>query len=100
MDKKVTGIISYLSLVGWLIAYLAGDKEGAKFHLNQSLVVMIASIILQVFGFALGYIPIIGGIIRWALGIVMVVFWILGLIYACQDKEQELPVIGSIRILK
>lgn len=100
MNKKVTGIVSYLSLVGWLIAYLAGDKEGAKFHLNQSLVVLIGSIILQVFGFILGYIPIVGGIVHWALSIVMAVFWILGLVYACQEKEQELPVIGSIRILK
>lgn len=38
MDKKTTGIVSYITLIGWLIAFCAGDKEGAKFHLNQSLV--------------------------------------------------------------
>lgn len=100
MDKKVTGIVSYLAPIGWLIAYLAGDKEGARFHLNQSLVLWIAAIILQVCGFALSFIPIIGGIVRWALSIIIMVFWILGLVYACQDKEQELPVLGSIKILK
>ena len=27
MDAKTTSIVAYLSLVGWLIAFLAGDKE-------------------------------------------------------------------------
>ena len=31
MDKKTTGIVSYITLIGWLIAFCAGDKEGAKF---------------------------------------------------------------------
>ena len=39
MDKKTTSWVSYITFIGWIIAYLAGDKEGAKFHLNQSLVI-------------------------------------------------------------
>lgn len=35
MDKKTTGIVSYITLIGWLIAFCAGDKEGAKFHLTS-----------------------------------------------------------------
>ena len=35
MDKKITGVVGYITWIGWLIAYLLGDKEGAKFHLNQ-----------------------------------------------------------------
>ena len=50
MDKKVTGIIAYLTLIGWLIAYLAGDKEGAKFHLNQALVLAICNIANVIIG--------------------------------------------------
>lgn len=34
MDKKVTGILAYITWIGWLVAFFAGDKEGAKFHLN------------------------------------------------------------------
>ena len=45
MDKKTTGIVAYLTWVGLLIAFIAGDKEGAKFHLNQSLVIWIGGII-------------------------------------------------------
>ena len=70
MNKKTTGIISYLTLIGWLIAYCAGDKEGAKFHLNQSLVLIIANVVVGV----INYIPTIGGIVGTVLSIVLLVF--------------------------
>ncbi len=96
MNKKTTGIISYLTLIGWLIAYCAGDKEGAKFHLNQSLVLIIANVVVGV----INYIPAIGGIVGTVLSIVLLVFWIMGFVYACEDKEKEIPLLGSIKILK
>lgn len=89
MDKKVTGIVAYITWIGWLIAFLAGDKEGAKFHLNQALVLMIAGIIC-------GIVPIIG----WIAAIVVFVFQIMGLVYAIQDVEKEVPLLGKIQILK
>lgn len=100
MDKKVTGILAYFSLLGWLIAYLAGDKEGAKFHLNQGLVLAIAEILLSAVNTALGLIPIIGGIIGFVLGILLFVLWILGLVSAIKGEEKAVPVLGGIKILK
>ncbi len=95
MDKKVTGIIAYLTLIGWLIAYLAGDKEGAKFHLNQALVLAICNIA----NIIVGMIPLIGGILSSIISIIILIFAILGIVYAAQDQEKELPIIGSIKIL-
>lgn len=95
MDKKITGIIAYIGWIGWLIAYLAGDKEGAKFHLNQAGVLALASVLVSV----LAWIPII----RWLTGIlslVVGVFCIVGIIYAAQDQEKALPLIGGITLLK
>lgn len=88
MDKKVTSIVGYLGLIGWIIAFCAGDKEGAKFHLNQALVIMIFEL--------LGVIPVIG--FFW--GIFMVVCWIMGLIAAINQEEKPVPLIGNIKILK
>ena len=95
MDKKVTGIIAYLTLIGWLFAYLAGDKEGAKFHLNQALVLAICNIA----NIIVGMIPLIGGILSSIISIIILIFAILGIVYAAQDQEKELPIIGSIKIL-
>lgn len=109
MDKKATGIVGYIGWIGWLIALLAGDKEGAKFHLNQALILNITSIILgfvTVFGSFFGAIPYIGLIlsspfllIGWAGNIFVFVCWIMGLIAAINEEEKELPLIGRFRIL-
>ena len=88
MDTKSTGVISYITFIGWLVAYCAGDREGAKFHMNQALVIYIFSL--------LGIIPCVGQI--W--GIFMLVCWIMGLVAAINGEEKEVPLIGSIRIFK
>ena len=103
MDAKITGIVSYISWVGWLIAFLAGDKEGAKFHLNQSLVLMICITVLSIISAIAGYIPVVGVIITIVVGVcslVMLVFWIMGLVAACKEEEKALPIIGNIQLLK
>lgn len=100
MNKKVTGIVAYITIIGWLIAFLAGDKENAKFHLNQALVVALFTIIVNILGRVLAFIPIVGGIVGWVLSILALVAWILGFVYAIQDAEKEIPVLGSIKILK
>ena len=96
MNKKVTSIFAYLGLIFWLIAFLAGDKEGAKFHLNQGLVLFIGSAISGV----ISVIPVGGTVIGCILSIVIFVFAIMGIVSACKDEEKPLPLIGGIQLLK
>ena len=88
MDTKTTSIIAYITWIGLIIAFCAGDKEGAKFHLNQALVIWLFSL--------LSVIPCIG----WIWAIFMMVCWIMGLIYAINQDEKQVPLIGGIKILK
>ena len=88
MDAKTTSIVAYLTWIGLIIAICAGDKEGAKFHINQALVILLFSL--------LSVIHCIG----WVWGVFMLVCWILGLIAAINQEEKEVPLIGKIRILK
>lgn len=81
MDAKVTGIIAYISWLGWLIAFLAGDKEGAKYHLNQALVLNLFSLIAF-------------------LAPVWLIFMVIGIINAVNGQDKPLPLIGGITILK
>ena len=48
MDKKTTGIVAYLTWIGLIIALVAGDKEGASFHLNQALVIFLFAVFVCV----------------------------------------------------
>ncbi|MDE7045797.1 MAG: hypothetical protein K2O97_12440 [Acetatifactor sp.] len=103
MDKKVTGIVGYITWIGLVVALLAGDKEGAKFHLNQSLVLWVAELVLVVIARVAGFIPVVGLIVSLIVGvlqIVLFVFWIMGLIHAIKEEETPLPIIGGIQILK
>lgn len=88
MDTKTTSIVAYITLIGLIIALCAGDKEGAKFHLNQALVIWL-------FGL-LSVIPCLGQI--WA--IFIFVCWIMGLIAAINQEEKPVPLIGGITLLK
>jgi len=95
MNKKATAILSYLGIILWLIAYLAGDKENTKFDLNQGLVLALANIICSVCSSVIPYVGFVFSII----GIVIFVFQIMGIINACKGEEKELPLIGGIKIL-
>lgn len=88
MDARTTGIVAYITWVGLLIAVVAGDKDGAKFHINQALVIML-------FGL-LGAIPCLGQI--WL--IFIFVCWIMGLIAAINEEEKPVPLIGGITLIK
>ena len=59
LDCKTTSIIAYITWIGFIIAMCIGDREGAKFYLNQALVFNIFCL--------LSYIPFIG----WMWGICM-----------------------------
>ena len=88
MDAKTTGIVAYLTWIGFIIAICAGDQDGAKFHVNQALVIMLFSL--------LSIIPCVG----WIWAVFMLVCWIMGLIAAINEEEKEVPLIGGIKLIK
>lgn len=100
MDKKTTSWVAYITFIGWIVAYCAGDKEGAKFHLNQALIIWIGYLCIIPAAIILVFIPIIGWLAIWAAIIFLFVCWIIGLINAINQEEKELPLIGQIKILK
>ncbi len=89
MDAKTTGIVAYLSWVGWIIAMCAGDKEDhtAKFHLNQALVLFLFALLTPI--------PCIG----WICGIFVLICWFIGFIGAINGEEKPVPILGGIKIL-
>lgn len=88
MDTRTTGIVAYITWIGFLIAIIAGDKDGARFHVNQALVINLFAL--------LSPIPCLGQI--W--GIFIIVCWIMGLIAAINEEEKPVPLIGGITLIK
>ena len=96
MTKKATSIIAYITVIGWLIAWLAGDRESAKVHLNNGLILVFVTLI----DVGIRAFPLIGGLLDYILGSVILVYTIIGIVYAAQDQDKELPLIGQIKILQ
>lgn len=87
MDARTTGIVAYLTWIGLLIAILLGDREGARFHINQALVIWLFSF--------LGLIPLIG----WIWSIFCFVCAVIGFIGALNGEEREVPLLGRVQLL-
>lgn len=95
-NPKLTGIVCYLHWIGWLIAYFAGDREGAKVHLNSAAVLFILSFIFTLAARLGAVFLTIFSFAQMGIG----VLWIIGFIYAIKNEPKELPIIGGIHIIK
>ena len=98
LDAKTASIICYITLIGLIIALIAGDQNDPffKFHLNNALVILISGIILGL----VCIIPILGWLVAFAGEIFLLVCVILGIISAVNGECKELPLIGKFQILK
>lgn len=85
---RVISVLSYLTLVGWLIALLMyGNHKSplARFHLRQSLGLILTAALLS-------FIPLLG----WLLFIPLAVAWFACLYSAITFHKMTIPVIGDI----
>jgi len=102
-NSQLCAILSYL-LIG-IIWYLVDDKmkksDFAKFHVKQSIILIIFAIIWSIIltilaGFTSFLMPIFYiSLIYRLLNLVPLVFVIIGIINALNNKKQELPIIGE-----
>ena len=96
-NRNVVALISYITWAGFLIAIIMGDRSDRFIvhHLNQSLVLNIASIV----GGVLTVIPIIGGMASGIVSMAVFVLDIMGIISAYRGSTDPLPIIGDIHLM-
>lgn len=101
MDGKSIAIISYLTIIGWIIAYVMHNNNKSQlgaFHLRQSLFLMLTGFATAIAQSMLLFIPFLGWIISILLYFVLLslfVLWIIGLIAAINGEEKKVPVLGD-----
>ena len=92
--KTMAGL-SYLLFFLPLVA--CPESKYAKFHANQSLLLLITAIVGNVI---LGVIPVVGWMLMPIFGVVVLALGIIGLINGFGGKAKRLPLIGRFTILK
>src|SRR5690554_3717644 len=94
MDNKTISIISYITIVGWLIAYLVGKDNldaFSKYHLRQSLGLAIVGIVLNIITISIFFLLMIVKLI----GLPLLILFIIDIINAVNGQMKPLPVIGK-----
>ncbi|WP_206485698.1 hypothetical protein [Thalassotalea sp. G2M2-11] len=84
---RVVAVLSYLTIVGWLIAALMYGNQSSSFiryHLRQSLGLTITAALLV-------FIPLIG----WLLFAFILLAWLVSVICAALGLKNVIPVVGD-----
>lgn len=97
INKNIIAAVAYITWIGFLAAYVLGDKNDPfiRHHLNQALVIDLAGLIAGVFA----VIPLIGALIAGVVNIAGFVLDIMGAVSAYQGSRASLPFIGDIHII-
>jgi len=107
---KNVGIISYFTIIGWLIAYFGMHQSNktalGSYQLRQTLLLHIASLAIWIiFSFVLSALFFSTGtfgiwyifvFIDWAIRIGLFVLWLMGLLGAINGQEKPIPIIGAM----
>ena len=116
-NNKVQAVLSYIGILVLIPIFAAKDSKFARFHANQGLVLFIIDIAVGIIGGIMGAIfRVETTILGFGTGVYQTPFWvtgisgllglacfvlaILGIVNAANGDEKELPIIGSIKILK
>lgn len=101
-QNKAMAILAYISWLVLIPLFLAKSSKFASYHANQGLVLAIIELICWIVLGILGGLPLLGWIFRLVnglLGIVFLIFSILGIVNVVNGRAKELPLIGSIKLL-
>ena len=92
-EGKTMAIISYIILIGTIIAYIMNNEKKntfASFHIRQMIGLSLLSLVN---GF------VIGRFSSWAsmaISILLFIMWIIGFIGAIQGEEKKIPLLGDL----
>lgn len=103
-DNKIIFMLAYLGILFFLPLVAAPNSQTGRYHANQGLVLLIASVVGQIvlsiltaLMWQLWFITSMLSFV-WALAIFALV--IIGMVNAYKGEQKPLPVIGGIKIIK
>jgi len=95
MNGKQIALISYIPVIGWIIAfvlYLENNTKDsiARFHLRQTLGLFITYI---AGGMILRFFPV--AFLLFPFGLICLVLWVMGLVSALKGEEKPVLFVGE-----
>lgn len=102
--NKLAAALATFPILFWILLVMNKESGYGKFYANQGLILLVASIVLNilnaVLGKILGLVPFIGGVlgslIAAAIALLMLAAWLFLFIHAVQGKAKELPIVVGL----
>lgn len=91
-NRVVMGVLAYLGILVIIPFLMSRNDPFVRFHIKQGVVLAVIEIILWVIsGMFWGLVTII-----WIIQLITFVLSIVGIVNVVQNKEKELPLVGSL----
>ncbi|MCX6312439.1 MAG: hypothetical protein NT084_12480 [Bacteroidetes bacterium] len=97
-NGKIIAILSYITLIGWVIAYVMHSSNKTKFgafHIRQGLGLMIMSVGVFILSFVMMFISFYLYSIFQIVNLGILAIAIMGIVNAAGGKKQGIPVLGE-----
>ena len=96
-DEKGLSVLAYIGCLFFIPLLVRPNSKFCKFHANQGLVLFIMGYLVS---FALKFVPFVHGILAMVWGLFTLALMIIGIINAVNGQMKDLPLIGSIHLIK
>ena len=95
-DKIVFAFLAtFLSIIGFVIALIVKPKNKyVMFYAKQSLVIFVIGTISGIILNFIFWISLMGGLISFALKILIFIIWLLSWIYALSGEKKNIPIVS------
>ncbi|MCF6404352.1 DUF4870 domain-containing protein [Chitinophaga filiformis] len=100
MTNRTMAIVAYITIIGWVVAYLSYRKSNDKsplvgYHLTQSIGIIIFSIVLSIVsGILVGILPALATLF-YIISLCPFVLMLMGIITASNEAQRPIPLIGK-----
>ena len=96
-ENKPWAILSYIAVL-WILPLFVngGCSKFGRFHANQGFILFLLEIACSIACALLGWIPLVGWIIKTVLGLAVTILMVIGIVNAATGKAKELPFISGL----
>lgn len=99
LSDTAAGALAYVTIIPAIIFLLVepyNRNSFVKFHAWQSIFLSIACFVLWFVNMILAFIPVIGWLLMLAIGVGIIVLWIVCVLKAMNGQKFMIPVIGPL----
>ncbi|MCS4305621.1 DUF4870 domain-containing protein [Chryseobacterium sp. BIGb0232] len=100
MNSKTISILSYVTIIGWIIAYvkskdLSTKNDLAHYHLEQGLGFFLLTVVVNIIlSITVSILPVLSFLNY--IGLILLILWVFGIINAANEQRKPIPVIGKL----